>query len=262
MPGSIGCTSAFGDPAHLFCGRGGKDRAVRVADRTSDMGYDYASRQLFCRGADLSTCRQDAVRLIRGTLLESGYREVAREDEADRSLVVGPPGRWLFIGDTAGTTRTHDWDAFHALTAALSTSSPVAEIEMSDTCVLHLTLYRSGEKVDTFGTGIFPWWLFESEEQAAEYAGHPEQWEDLLPPEASVDALRAAWAVRTPPGDVTEILDTTAALFGWDPELIEVGYTRGGEGIPIRYDQFLDLPDEERIAFTELHFHARQGSSQ
>jgi hypothetical protein len=60
-------------------------------------------------------------------------------------------------------------------------------------------------------------------------------------------------------GDTYDILDATAALFGWHPDLLWVGYSHDIEGIFQRYDEYLRAIEAEfdLEAFTELHFQRR-----
>ena len=93
------------------------------------MGVDFSNHWLFLGalgGGAIPATRASAEAALRRALGEMGLREVTSEGEADRSIVVAPAGRWLFIGDTAGTTDTADPEGFEALSRALSTLAPVA----------------------------------------------------------------------------------------------------------------------------------------
>ena len=180
-----------------------------------------------------------------------GLQEVAGEDEAERSLVVGPAGRWLFIGDSTGSTEWADPHGFRALSSGLSTLGPVVDVLMSDSSAVHFHLYRQGRIVDSFGNAAFPFCRFASEEEAAPYRGKPELWADLLLSPESVCDLRSAWVQEW---RAEEILAETGRFLGWDPKLLWVGYTFDDEGLPTKYDDFLRHSGVELAAFDEYHF--------
>jgi len=216
------------------------------------MGDDFRNRQCYVGDAEGGPLRERIRQTIRRTLLDAGYTEVSAEADATRSLVVGPAARWIFVGDTAGSTESAEPDAFAALSAALSTVLPVADVHMSDSAALHLYLYKAGSLVDRYGNAAFPFDRFKTEEEAAGLRGRPELWAELLLDHTSVDRLRSAWVQDW---GADSILGKTAALFGWDPELCSLGYTLDEEGLGVKYDEYLEIDDWSRAGFTELHFH-------
>jgi hypothetical protein len=215
------------------------------------MGADFSSRWFFAGGAEAAGARAAVVEQFRRALHAAGLREVAGEPEADRSLVVGPAGRWVFIGDSAGSTEWADPEAFKSLSLALSLAGAVVDVHMSDSAAVHFYLFREGRLADRFGNGEFPFYPFKTEEAAAPYRGKPELWVDLLVSPDSAGALRSVWDQD---GNASAILYETGRLFGWDPELLWVGYTFDDEGIPVKYDQVLRGSRVELRAFTEYHF--------
>lgn len=70
------------------------------------MGADFSSHRLFAGTDDVSRCRNAVVAELRRYFLQEGYVAVADENDAERSVVVGPADRWIFVGDSAGST---DW---------------------------------------------------------------------------------------------------------------------------------------------------------
>jgi hypothetical protein len=176
---------------------------------------------------------------------------VAAEEEAERSLVVGPARRWLFTGDSAGSTERVDTEGFESLSRALSVLGPVVDVHMSDSAAVHFYLYRQDQQVDRFGNAAFPFYRFESEEEAAPYRGRPELWADLLLSPDTVGALRSAWVQEW---RASKILAETARMLGWDPRLLWVGYTFDDEGIPMKYGEVLRYSGVELAAFDEYHF--------
>src|SRR5262245_16183852 len=112
------------------------------------MGADFSNRWFFSGTASATDPRAAVVGRLREALQHAGFEEVADEKQADRSLVVGPADRWVFIGDSAGSTEWEDGEGFAALSRDLSTFGPVVDVQMSDSAALHLHLYRHGRLVD------------------------------------------------------------------------------------------------------------------
>ena len=78
--------------------------------------------------------REAVVRCIRSLL---GYTTTSDAD-ADRSIFVGPPDRWIFVGDSAGSTEDADPDAFDSLSNCLSFIAPTLSVKMSASAIVHL----------------------------------------------------------------------------------------------------------------------------
>src|SRR5262245_18138746 len=144
------------------------------------MGTDFSNHQLFVGAADPARLRADIVAELKRLMSRNGLKEAANEEDASRSFVIGPAERWVFIGDSAGSTETADPDGFDAVSAALSLLSPTVALNMSDTAAVHFSLYRYGKLVDRFGNAAFPFNRFPTPEEAAAYRGQPELWSDLL----------------------------------------------------------------------------------
>jgi hypothetical protein len=217
------------------------------------MGADFSSHRLFAGAGDVARCRAAAVAELRRFFQRCGFKEVADEVQAERSVVVGPAGRWLFIGDSAGSTETADPEGFADLSVALSAHSPVVDTKMSDNAAVHFYLYRGGRLEDKFGNAAFPFYRFATPEEAAPFRGRSELWTDLLADQTQVPALRAAWVQEWQAG---EILAVTARLLGWEPALVWVGYTYDDEGIPLKYNEFLRYSCLDLSGFEESHFAA------
>ncbi len=215
------------------------------------MGADFSSRWFFAGDTDTVATRATVVECLRHALNHTGFQEVENEESADRSLVVGPAGRWVFIGDSAGSTMTANVEAFEALSREFSTLGSVVEIHMSDSATVHFYLYKHGHCVDRFGNAAFPFYRFKTEQEAAPYRGRPELWSGLLLSADTVAALQAVWVQDW---RASEILAETGELMGWEPELLWVGYTFDDEGIPTKYDEFLYGSGVALDAFNEYHF--------
>jgi hypothetical protein len=232
-------------------------RGIRRHSWGIGMGADFSSHQFFAGTADLRQARRDLIDAVRRSLLESGFEEAPDEAQAERSFVVGPAGRWIFLGDSAGSTEWADPESFDALSVQLTALGPIVDVNMSDSAAVHFYLYRQGQLVDKFGNAEFPFYRFASEEAAAPYRGKPELWADLLLSPSSVEELRSAWVQEW---RADEIYSTTARLLGWDQELAYVGYTFDYEGIPEKWDDFLGHRVDLR-AFDELHFRRGGGAA-
>ena len=208
------------------------------------MGDDFSNRQCYVGNEGRDELRlRVRCRLIE-VLTSTGYVEVPSETEATRSLVIGPPGRWIFIGDTAGSTEGGDPIAFASLSAALSTLVPVVDVQMSDSAAVHIYLYKNGSLVDKYGNAAFPFFEFKNEEEAAGLKGHPDLWKDYVIPPYTIEDLRAAWVQDW---GADSILGNTAKLLGWDQRLSCVGYTLDDEGLGIKYDEYLQLEDSDQF---------------
>jgi hypothetical protein len=213
------------------------------------MGDDFRNRQCFVGSKPADSARTLIQQTVAKSLLRFGYNRVASEDEATRSIVIGPVGRWIFVGDTTGGLETSDSDAYVALTLALSRVLPVVDVHMSDSSAVHVHQYKAGSLVDKFGNAAFPCFKFRSDKEAMEFKGNPELWAEYLVASRTSDDLRAAW-VQTWGAD--SILSNMARLFGWHSELAFMGYTLDGEGIGIKYNECSWLKVQQ--GFTELHF--------
>lgn len=215
------------------------------------MGADFSSHRVFAGTGDAIGLRSVALAELRRFLQQSSFEEIADEDKADRSFVLGPAGRWLFIGDSAGSTERADPQGFDALSRALSIHAPVVDTKMSDDAAVHFYLYRNGRLEDQFGNAAFPFYRFSCKEEAASFWGKPELWTGLLVDPGQVPVLRAGWVQDW---KAREILASTARLLGWDPQLLWVGYTYDDEGIPMKYAEFLRGSKVDLSGFTEYHF--------
>lgn len=195
--------------------------------------------------------RDAVVERLRVALRHAGFEDISSEKDAERSLVVGAGGRWVFTGDSASSD---DWTSpggYDALSRDLSTIGAVVDVKMSDDAAVHFYLHRHGRLIDQFGNSAFPFFRFASEEEAAPYRGRPELWSDLLVSPDATRTLRSVWVQER---SATDILTQTGKLFGWHPQLTWVGYTSDNEGIPTKYDEYLKELGVEVEGFTELHF--------
>jgi hypothetical protein len=220
------------------------------------MGADFSNRWLFFGDADATTTCDVLLRCLQELLKQSGHLEVASEEDADRSFVVRSTGRWVFIGDTAGTADCASPEEYDAVSRAISKLGPLVDVEMSDSAAVHFHLHRDGTLLDKFGNAAFPFFRFKTAEEAAPYRGRPELWTDLLVSPDDVERLRSTWVQEW---KAEEILANMGRLMGWEPGLLWVGYTHDSDGIPIKYDEFLRCTGITLSGFRECHFKRGDG---
>lgn len=210
------------------------------------MGFDYSNHHVFVGDANAADVRDAVVDCVRGIPMTR-----SSNDDANRSIVVGPSERWIFVGDSAGSTEEADPKAFDALAIDLSSIAPTIDVKVSDTAIVHIFLYADGQLIDKFGNGSFPWFRFKTNEESTHYRGDVEKWSLLLHAPADATALRQTWSQD---GNADSIVRESARLFGIHPELIQVGYSIFDEQIEIKYDDWLDDGIFELGLFDEFHF--------
>lgn len=211
------------------------------------MGFDYSNHHVFAGDGNASSTHDAIVRCIQ-SLYE---RTTNSPDEADRSIVVGPADRWIFVGDSAGSTEDADPDAFDRLSKLLSFIAPTLSVKMSDSAIVHLLLYEQGQLIDKFGNGKFPWFYFQSVEESEPFRGNVQKWTRFLVQNTDADALRDIWM---PKGDATSIVVQTAALLGIRQELMQIGYSVFDESDEIKYSEWLEEEARQGLQFDEYHF--------
>lgn len=168
--------------------------------------------------------------------------------------MAGLDGAWVQLGDQAGSTEyqgAYGKDAAASLAIALSRHAPTVRMIMSDDAVLHVELWRAGGRVARYGTMHLAWELFSDAEVDA-WRGDPAAWAELLAPEGRVEDLAAAWELTpTPQGwrgrSAGEVLSVLCRAFGWDPLLVEVGWSHDSEGLYLPWEDFLEPEDRERF---------------
>ena len=213
-----------------------------------NMGYDYSNIQIF---GDVAAkhVHSEATKLIRSELGDI----TPDEESAIRSLVVGPPNRWVFVGDSHGSTLTADGDSFTMLATKLSRISSTICVDMSDCAVVHFRLYEDGELVDKFGNGMFPCMNFANAEESLSFNGSVEKWTRFLRRPYDEAWLREAWSQES---NANSIVADTAELFGIHPDLISVGYSVFDEANEIKYNGWLNWSSSDFELFDEYHIQA------
>ena len=103
--------------------------------------------------------------------------------EADRTVIVGPPGRWLAVYDEA--TESQDLKALDGLAQDLSrgTGGPAVAILVHDSSELYLRLFSAGASADRIQIG------------SKKSGGRVDRWSKVVA-DADVERLRAALAAN------------------------------------------------------------------
>jgi hypothetical protein len=91
------------------------------------MGADFSSHWFFVGAGDPSRTREILIHGLYSVLRDAGFDPTSDKRDADRTLVVGPAGRWVFVGDSAGSTEWADPEAFADLSRRLSVFGPVPQ---------------------------------------------------------------------------------------------------------------------------------------
>jgi hypothetical protein len=211
------------------------------------MGYDYSSIHVFAQADGPAPTRSRIIDRLKDIL--PGRPVAARE--ANRSIVVGPTDRWIFVGDSSGATDDGDPDAHEALIHELSMIAPTLAIHMSDSACVHLYLRHNGELIDKFGTGNFPFYPFNTAEEVASFRGIEDRWAPFTLDATGPASLRNAWDTKY---NEDGIVKTTAEVLGIHPELAGCGFSIFDEATEIYFRDWVE--DEALLSrqFDEFHF--------
>ena len=208
------------------------------------MGVDFANYQIFGGDVYAEETYSNLLSQIPELIIENGFKTTTQEEESDRSIVVGPPGRWIWVYDSyaRGINPTnHDVEQ---LAIALSGYGAVVNIAMYDTAIVHFFLYQHEYLVDRFVSA--PWfylgyikkWQSHARFEESDFYGQPEKWAEFLTYSTDLNKLREAWQQKLP----EDILRQTALVFGWDPILCQGGYIVSDDGYyDFRYDEYFEF---------------------
>jgi len=212
------------------------------------MGFDFTSLQVFA-GADKSV--RDA---IINCIENISEQKVSEEKLAGRCIVVGPPDRWIFVGDTAGSTEFYDKDLLNTLITSLSHIAPTVRIIMSDSCTINMTLHHNGQQVDKVGDGKLPFYKFENAKEAREYKIKPKKWIELLDSNINARELKRAWPKNKNSYKSSYMtLQQMATALGLNSNLSQTGYTYFDEVDEIKYTLTLE-ESQSHESFKEFYF--------
>ncbi|EAQ82331.1 hypothetical protein [Blastopirellula marina] len=215
------------------------------------MGYDYTSIHVF---ADSDAPARTRAHII-AQLPDFVSGQPVPENDANRSVVVGPSDRWIFVGDTCSGTEDGDAAALDRLIHKLSTVAPTLAIHMSDSACVHLYLRHAGELIDKFGTGNFPFYPFNSDEEAASFRGVEGKWAAYALHPDGPSTLRSVWDTRH---NANGIVQTTAEVLGIHPELAGCGFTIFDEAEEIYFRDWVEDQSLLSKPFDVFHFQLEQ----
>ncbi|MGR3277977.1 hypothetical protein ACSYAD_23040 [Acaryochloris marina NIES-2412] len=211
------------------------------------MGYDYTSIHVFANTEEPNRTRARIIQQLPDFV--SGC--FVPENRANRSIFVGPPDRWIFVGDTFSATEDGDPASLKAFIQELSMIAPTLSIHMSDSACVHLYLRHNGDLVDKFGTGNFPFYLFNSSEEAASFHGVEERWAPFTTETNGPATLRSVWDTKH---NANGIVKTTAEVLGIHPELAGCGFTIFDEAEEIYFRDWVEDQSLLSRQFDEFHF--------
>jgi hypothetical protein len=225
------------------------------------LGADFATHKIFIDKKETIIEMDKLKNIIKEIMLEEGLESANNEEEANRSFIIIPEGKWLHLGDSAGTMgyENGNGDDFNKFSEKISKFYPVIDIHMSDSAAVHFYQYSEEKLIDKFGDKNFPFFAFENIDEAKPYEGVIDLWKKFLIKPENNNELRNTWEQRISGIDkeridANKILDNTAKLFGWEEPLYCTGYSNDYEGIPEKYDKFLGYYDKNFDYLEEMHF--------
>jgi hypothetical protein len=225
----------------------------QLLDDTS-MGQDFAHHHVFSHSTHLQTVHATLLQRLLYTLRTQGYEPTEQSEDADRILVVGPPGRWIWIYDSAASGDNPANQAVADLAQAVSTVGTVVDTFVYDSSLLHFFLYRHGKRADQFVTApdFYLTMLRQREPettyQAHDFAGQPAVWQELLLPAYTSTMLRTIWQQSA----ALMILEQTANLVGWNEIVCHGGYTIQDDGFVFGYNEYFR---EEEYNISHVHIY-------
>lgn len=221
-------------------------------------------------GKNPQDLRRDLVGTIKRLMDQQGFNQVLTDASAERSFVLGPPERWLLLGDSADSLDSQRLSRTNAdrrsLSLSLSLKAPVIELCVSDDIWGALALFENGKEKATWQSGPYPFDLpgklsSDSDDEAnASRTG----WTSYLAAGEALGDLERAFRSQESTRYEGSLAWRLADLFGWPVDLAEVGYTWNPEGVPVSYRQYVEHypaftgPRPRLADFVELHF-ARPG---
>lgn len=208
------------------------------------MGLDFASYQIFCGNDEPEQFHQQMIVNLPQLLLDLNYKASTATRKENRVIVVGPPGRWVGIFDSyAQGINPIDKDVGQ-FAQGLSKYGAVVNVSVYDSAILHLYLYRNGNKDDqyvnaaSFHVDMLKKWEPDRAYKEEDFYGNPEKWKEFIIPYNDITALQTAWSEKS---SCIEILKKTAELVGWDPHLCLMGYMVRDDGTyEIPYSEYFE----------------------
>jgi len=126
---------------------------------------------------------------------------------------------------------------------------------MSDSACVHLYLHHHRELIDRFGTGKFPFFPFDSEDEAISFRGIEQRWKPFTFKADGPAQLRSVWDTKH---NADGIVISTANALGIHPALAGCGFTVFDESEEIYYRNWLEGDPILLQRFDEFHFAVSQ----
>jgi len=119
------------------------------------MGSFFTNVQVFAGTAPRG--REDEIHgaivaSLRADAKAKGLSAASADEQADRTIFVGPPGRWISVYDEASESQSLDVLDELAGTLSRATGCPTLGILVHDSDVLILRLFEAGELRDAYNS--------------------------------------------------------------------------------------------------------------
>ena len=210
---------------------------------TKIMGVDFANYQVFAGNSGAEELHCNLVSQIPDLMAKNGFQTTIQGDGVDRTVVIGPPGRWIWIYDSYATGINPTKHEVGQLATELSVYGAVVNIAVYDSSMIHFFLYNKGRKVDQFvnAPSFYIWymkkWQPQTKHKEDDFYGQPERWTEILTDSTTLEELRQAWQQKLP----NDILQQTAHLVGWDLGSCQGGYIVSDDDYAdFRYDEYFN----------------------
>ena len=206
------------------------------------MGSFFTNVQVSTGGRTIDEIHAAIVAALRQRARETGLEEdeTLSDEEAERTIMVAPPGPepWITVYDEI--TEDQDPDTRRDLGEALSRVGGAAiTVLVHDSDILEMRLCQNGAQVDVYNS--YPNYFVQDPNKTREPpVGNAALWGTVLAPGATPEALRAAWEVRETFAEWA--LPRIAVLLGWNREWC-------AEGFRYLADVADDLTGFTRLAF-------------
>jgi hypothetical protein len=226
------------------------------------MGLDFANYQVFAGNTNIKEFHKSLLSQFPELMVKNGFQSITQSEEADRIIVVGPPGRWIWIYDSYAEGINPANHYLKELAIALSGYGEVVTIAMYDSAIVHFFLYQKGDKIDQFvsSPSFYFWYMKKWEPQAtyeeSDFYGRPEKWSEFLLNSTKPNVLKTVWQQKR----ADEILQQTANVMGWHPVLCQGGYIISNDGYyDFRYDEYFEFMEiEVTLSGTRTYYFAKE----
>ncbi|HXK18277.1 MAG TPA: hypothetical protein VNG33_10770 [Polyangiaceae bacterium] len=168
--------------------------------------------------------REAVADVLRGLMSKQGFIEVAGEQDAERSVVIGPAreGGWLAVYDEGTESQGHE--ALTNLALGLSAELGTAlGVLVHDSDVLQLWLAKDGRLLDAFDSD--PDYFDETpRKRKKRTTGKPRAWRYLLAQEGDDERLAQLWRTHAGQRAAETVLDGTGKLLGLHTADLTTGF--------------------------------------